>query len=78
MKHYHAKPSEQLPKYIKSLQDDTEHVVMKLETSLNWTNHKNVHCIQLCNVRLRTYACASLFICQLDKSHDVTKLARYR
>ena len=41
MKHYRAKPSAQLSKY---LQDDIKHTVMKLE-SLNWSNHKNVHCI---------------------------------
>ena len=40
-----AKPSVQLPKHIKSLQDDTKHAVMKPETSMNWSNHKNVHCI---------------------------------
>ena len=52
MKHYRAKPSEQLPKHIKSLQDDIiKHAVMKLETSLNWSNHKNVHCMLLCNVQ---------------------------
>ena len=42
MKHYYAKPSAQLPKHIKSLQDDTKHAVMKLETSMNWSNHKNM------------------------------------
>ena len=54
MKHYGAKPSAQLPKHIKNLQDDTKHAVMKPETSMNlrnayahvprvlfasWTNH---------------------------------------
>ena len=40
-----AKPSAQFPKHIKSLQDDTKHAVMKPETSMNWSNHKNVHYI---------------------------------
>ena len=64
MKHYRAKPSAQLPKHIKSLQDDTKHAVMKPETSLNWINHKNVHCIQLRNVHVRlcTYVCVHRFL----------------
>ena len=33
MKHYHAKPLEQLPKHAKSLQDDIKHALMKPETS---------------------------------------------
>ena len=45
MKHCCAKPSAQLPKHIKSLHDDTKHAVMKPETSMNWSNHKNVHSI---------------------------------
>ena len=48
MKHYRAKPSAQLSKH---LQDGIKHAVM------NWSNHKNVHCMRLHN------ACA---ICQLD------------
>ena len=31
MKHYRAKPSAQLSKHIKNLQDDIKHAVMKLE-----------------------------------------------
>ena len=48
MKHYHAKPSAQLSKH---LQDDIKHAVM------NWSNHKNVHCMRLHNAHT---------ICQLD------------
>ena len=44
----------------------------KLE--LEYHKNKNVHCIQLRNARLmRTHL---TFICQLDKSRDVPKLAR--
>ena len=50
MKHYRAKPSAQLSKY---LQDD----INMQSSSLNWSNHKNVHCMRLHNERT---------ICQLD------------
>ena len=50
MKHYHAKPSAQLSKH---LQDDIKHAVM------NWSNHKNVHCMRLHNAR-------AICICQVD------------
>ena len=50
MKHYCAKPSVQLSKHIKSLQDDIKHAVMS-NTSLNWSNHKNVHCMRLRNAQ---------------------------
>ena len=55
MKHYWAKPLAHLPK---SLQDDTKHAVMKPD---KLELHKNVHCIQLCNVRLTSYACTPRF-----------------
>ena len=40
----------ELPKHTKSLQDDIKHAVRDINTSMNWSNHKNVHCMQLCNV----------------------------
>ena len=57
MKHCCAKSSAQLPKHTKSLQDDTKHVVMKPETSSNWSNHKNVHCMQLHNAHTLIVTC---------------------
>ena len=77
MKHYCAKPSAQLPKHNKSLQDDIKHTVKKPETwintSLNWSNHKNVHCMRLCNVQM-LIAPRAPCICWLDKSRaDIMK-----
>ena len=60
---------------LKSLQDDTKHAVMKPKTlSMNWSNHKNVHCIIIIIVQCICMH-PSGFICQLDKSRDVMKLA---
>ena len=71
MKHYCAKPSAQLPKHIKSLQDDTEHAVMKpQECALHIIN---AQCICAC-ARLAPHV--YLPAGQLDKSRDVMKLAR--
>ena len=78
MKHYCAKPSAQLPKHIKSLQDDTKHAVMK-----PWRDKHELEQPQECalHIKLRN-ACActprvtlTRFICQLDKSRDVMTLA---
>ena len=67
-----AKPSAQLPKHIKSLQDDTKHAVMKPETSMNWSNPKNMYCAieYALHIIIVQYICAdaSRFICQIDES----------
>ena len=74
MKHYCAKPSAQLPKPIKSLQDDTKHAVMK-----PWRDKHELEQLQECalhnynNCTMHVHACLA-FYCQLDKSHDVMTL----
>ena len=61
LKYYRANPLAQLLKHIKSLQGDIGHAIMKPETSLNWSSHKNVHCMRLHNY----YTCVCLAFCNL-------------